>query len=148
DHLQVSGGIIGDSSWLPVYLRVEDRDGHRRITGSLAYREVNVHLYSDGVVGYIGRFGFALAQQDDALVGRVRSSISLPYRLTLTMQGRNALWQMPAADQAAALTLMIPCLLGEPGWNFRQRDPHPVTFGGPTNPWDFRVPIIGAFVPD
>jgi hypothetical protein len=114
------------------HLEVSDKDGFNVITGSVAYREISLQLFSNRLRGYVGRCSIDMVQEDDALVEtRYAGARSEQNEMHLRMNGLDALWKMPPADQAAVLPLVTQCLIDKMFDNFGRENPPAMTFGGP-----------------
>ncbi len=130
DHVQVTG-LAGLA---PLWLDVADRHGERRISGTLGGRAVDLRLRSGGISGRVAEMDFHLQQDGDDLVEFVEyHAVGRTAVLPMALHGRDALWQMPAADQAAVLPLLLGCLRG----TLVQGDPtalRDLGFGGGPSP--------------
>lgn len=134
DHVQLVGlvdpGGIDSQGRIDSQVRIEDARGMRQITGQLGTKIVDVRLASNAIGGAVGRDRFVLAADGDAFHGEVVSYRYPNQRVPVTVTGREALWQMPAADQAAVVPLLIQCLFSDLRFQFNHAPP-PVGFGGP-----------------
>ncbi len=124
DHIQMVGFIDNTSS---TQLQVRDGGGERRITGSLANYAVDVHLRSNQIIGSVGFRFFDMQQDGDRLHGPLKMS-GTDEPNTATANGRDALWAMPAADQAVVLANILTCYVATIG--SYGRSPLVVGFGG------------------
>ena len=138
DHVQLIGFV--DQSY-PSQLQVHDTAGERHISGNVSGHSVELTLKSDEISGHVGVRVIHVVQEGDRLVGHMRSSAAVksrdlrvrpgsggevmvgsdaPFPVVLT--GRDALWSMPAAAQAAILPNLLMCQMSIGSW-------------GPTQPW-------------
>lgn len=137
DHIQLTGfadpGAAGQEA-VDSHLRVEDRDGRRLIQGQIGTRTVDVSLLSNAILGVAGisnavQDPFHLVQRGDELVGDLRLRIHQGQVVHVRLTGRDALWALPAADQAVVLPLILMCVQADRGLE-RMLDPAPLGFGG------------------
>jgi hypothetical protein len=124
DRVSVSG--FTDNEY-QTELEIADSNGYTTIIGNLAYREVRLNLFANRLEGVIGRCSYNLRQDGDALVQDFRAS---SYPMHLQINGLDALWQMPPADQAAILPLVLQCLSKKRNENWAHSQPPQMGFGG------------------
>lgn len=130
DHTQLVGTLDNEFT---SQIRVQDVRGMRIITGSLASMAVDLRLTPSDIVGYVGRRGFGLHWDGDSFSDQIRITNFNDVTLTRSIGGKEALWQMPAADQAAIVPLMLTCLM-----SYFEHEQHytvnfpPLRFGGQT----------------
>jgi hypothetical protein len=133
DHVQLVGFIDGDR---PSELAIRDEHGTRHITGSLDKLGVDLTLTGDHLEGHAGLRVVSMSLQDDALVGFMRLPNAWNYKsggnlaVRATLEGRGALWALPAADQAALIPLVLSCHLSSSDPRAAITDFH-AGFGGP-----------------
>ncbi len=119
------------------HLDVRDAAGARAISGQLGNAAVDLTLTGTALTGHVGLRVFALEQEGDRLVGALRLSgwarydKSGPVVVRAILDGRDALWGLPPADQALVLATVLTCQM-------HQADPHAgapddlvLRFGGP-----------------
>jgi hypothetical protein len=113
DHVQLVG-IIDNRT--PASIDVaDDRGNMRHFTGSLGGLAIDFIAGSGGMQGHVGIRVFALeATSDDGYRGDMR--IPGMYdpgggkqTIGVTLRGRESLWAMPPADQAAILPAILTC---------------------------------------
>jgi hypothetical protein len=133
DHVQLVGSIdnVTDAA-----IDVADERGMRHFTGHLGALAVDFIAGTGGMQGHVGIRVFAVEATHD---GDYAGDMRIPgmydpgggkQSVKLTLHGREALWAMPAADQAAVLPAILTC------GNTQNRMVSDVTvgFGGaPTN---------------
>jgi hypothetical protein len=130
DHLQLVGSIDNRA---PAAIDVREENGFRHFTGNLGGLGIDFLAGTDGMQGHVGIRVFAVeVAPDGAYHGFMRIPGLLDVnggkqRLSVTLRGRDAAWQMPAADQAA----IIPAILTCSGAQFRMVSAIDVGFGGP-----------------
>ena len=129
DHVQLVGSI---DRIVPAAVDVADDHGMRHFTGSLGPLAVDFVAGTGGMQGHVGIRVFAAeATPADDYHGDMR--IPGMYdpgggkqSISLEVHGRDALWAMPPADQAALLPTILTC--GDT--QFRMLDGLVVGFGG------------------
>ena len=112
DHVQLVGSIDDRTD---AAVDVADEGGMRHFTGHLGGLAVDFIAGTGGLQGHVGIRVFAAeASAPDDYHGNMR--IPGMYDpgggkqiIGLTIHGRDALWAMPAADQAAILPAMLTC---------------------------------------
>lgn len=132
DHVQLIGLIDAahdQASHIDSQLRIEDQRGQRLITGNIGTKAVELHLRPDRIQGFVGTSTFGLRPDGDHLVGQVHRRKQSGQVVEVTVHGRQALWEMPAADQAAVVPFLLDCLYSDLRYQF-QHDPPPLGFGG------------------
>jgi hypothetical protein len=105
DRVQLVGSI---DNHMPSLLEVRDAGGARHISGNLGSLGVELSLAGTQLIGHVGRRLFALEQVQDHLEGFMRSP-NVHGATPIRIGGRDALWAMPAADQAAVLANLLTC---------------------------------------
>lgn len=131
DHVQLTGFIDGGH---PTELVVRDANGARRITGNLGDLGVDLSLTGDHLEGHAGLRVVSLSLESGALVGFLRQpNPAAPGGdkegvIPAKLDGRDALWGMPPADQAALVPLLLACRAHQAGAPLG--DFH-AAFGGP-----------------
>jgi hypothetical protein len=128
DHVQLVGTIDGR---MPATIDVSEHNGVRRFSGSLGILAVDFTLEPSQIQGHVGIRVFALEPQEDVYAGFMRIPDTLDIdgakqRTGFVLRGREALWAMPAADQAAVLPAIMTC----DGMQFQHGDQFDVGFGG------------------
>jgi hypothetical protein len=129
DHVQLVGSIDDRTD---AAIDVEDERGMRHFTGHLGGLAVDFIAGTGGMEGHVGIRVFAVeATADDGYKGDMR--IPGMYdpgggkqTIGVTVHGREALWAMPPADQAALLPAMFTCS----NTQSRMIDDFVVGFGG------------------
>jgi hypothetical protein len=110
DHVQLVGSI---DNRVPAAVDVGDDHGMRHFTGNLGGLAVDFIAGPGGMQGHVGIRVFALdAAADDRYEGTVlipRERALSDQRIGLHVRGREALWAMPPADQAAILPAVLTC---------------------------------------
>lgn len=129
DHVQLVGSI---DNQLPASIDVSEDRGVRHFTGMLGPLAVDFVAAPSGMQGHVGIRVFALeSAADGAYHGYMRIPGLLDVdggkqRLGVRVNGRDALWAMPAADQAAVLPAIFTC----GSTQFSMVDALEVGFGG------------------
>jgi hypothetical protein len=129
DHVQIVGSI---DNHIPAAIDVSEAgDGVRHFTGNLGGLGVDFLLAKTDVQGHVGIRVFALEAAGDGYQGFMRIPGTLDVdggkqRAGVTLSGREALWSMPPADQAAVVPAIMTC----GGMQFHTGDPLAVGFGG------------------
>ena len=82
----------------PTQLSVRDQRGVRVVSGNLAGLAVNLQLTSNALVGQVGLRAFRLEQDGANLKGPMVTTGTDP--TTATLNNRDQLWAMPAAEDA------------------------------------------------
>ncbi|MCS6915273.1 MAG: hypothetical protein RMK29_15825 [Myxococcales bacterium] len=124
DHVQLVGFL---DMRLQSQIQVRDHGGERLITGSLHHAVVDLHLRSNELVGTSGYRHFHLIQQGNRLVGQM-AAINTDTLTEVIIEGRDELWALPAAVQAAVLPSLLTCFVAKIG--AYGRSPLRVGFGG------------------
>lgn len=124
DHILLVGFL---DQTKPTQIQIRDQAGERVITGNLENAAVNLHLRSNSLEGTSGFRAFKMVQDGDRLVGKMRS-LNTDDLGDVTVNGRDELWALPPAAQAAVLPAMLACFVAKIG-NFG-RSPLVVGFGG------------------
>ena len=111
DHVQLVGSI---DNRMPAAIDVTEGHGQRHFTGNLGPLAVDFVAAPDGMQGHVGIRVFALERTGDDYGGFMRIPGLLDVnggkqRLSVTVTGDQALWSMPAADQAAVLPAIFTC---------------------------------------
>lgn len=111
DRVRLEGFI---DNTLSANLEVRDVEGERVITGNLGasagVAAVELHLSQAGLRGRVGQRAFLMEIDGDRYVGKLR--INDTRIADATVEGREALWAMPAADMAAVLPALLTCYGG------------------------------------
>lgn len=128
DHVQLVGSIDNRK---PAAIDVREAAGERRFTGNIGDLAVDFVASPSGMQGHVGIRVFALEQAGDGYRGFMRIPGLLDVdggkqRLGVLVSGQQALWSMPAADQAAVLPAIFTC----GSMQFRVVDSIDVGFGG------------------
>lgn len=127
DRVRLEGFI---DNALSANLEIRDVEGERVITGNLGasagVAAVELHLSQSGLRGRVGQRAFLMEIDGDRYVGKLR--INDTRIADATIEGREALWSMPAADQAAVLPALLTCFGGRIENDVR--NPLVVKFGG------------------
>jgi hypothetical protein len=130
DHVQLVGSL---DNHIPAAIDVSEQNGVRHFTGNLGGLGVDFTLDQATLQGHVGVRVFILEPvPGDAYHGYMRVSGTLDInggkqRAGILIHGRDALWKMPPADQAAVLPAIITC----GGMQFQFGDALVVGFGGP-----------------
>jgi hypothetical protein len=112
DHVQLVGSIDNRT---PASIDVTDERGMRHFTGSLGGLAVDFIAGTGGMQGHVGIRVFAVeATAEDGYRGDMRiPGMHDPgggkQSIGVTLRGREALWAMPPADQAAILPAILTC---------------------------------------
>ncbi len=128
DHVQVVGSI---DNQIPAAIDVSEANGQRHFTGNLGPLAVDFVAAPGGMQGHVGIRVFAIETLGPAYRGFMRIPGLLDVdggkqRISVTLNGRDALWSMPPADQAAVLPAIFTC----GSMQFRVVDAIDVGFGG------------------
>ena len=129
DHVQLVGSI---DDHISATMDVAEEHGFLHFTGMLGHLGVDFLAGPGGMQGHVGIRVFALdASADDGYDGFMRIPGLLTGgdnsgRLPAHLHGRQALWAMPAADQAAVLPALLTC----GSMQFRVVDAFDAGFGG------------------
>jgi hypothetical protein len=128
DHVQLVGSI---DNHIPAAIDVSEQNGARRFTGNLGGLGVEFTMVPTEIQGHVGIRVFALDAAGDGYDGFMRIPGVIvtsddKQRVGVRITGREALWAMPAADQAAVLPALMTC----GGMQFRVGDALQVGFGG------------------
>ena len=128
DHVQLVGSI---DNHIPAAIDVSDQGGARRFTGNLGPLAVDFTLAPSEIQGHVGIRVFILEPNGDGYHGYMRIPGTLDVnggkqRAGVLVRGRDALFAMPAADQAAVLPAMMTC----GGTQYSVVDALQVGFGG------------------
>jgi hypothetical protein len=126
DHVRVSGFV--DNQY-PVSLMMREANQIRRIQGHLGNFAVDVLVVDDLLAGAVGRCRYELHPDDDSVDAFSQRWRSEGYTVKMRLDGRKALGQMPPADQAALVPLMLYCATAKMLEN-SGHDPPPMGFGG------------------
>lgn len=114
------------------HLEIAETNGFHTISGSVAYREIAIQLFGDRLRGYIGRCPFDMTQEGDAFVQTTyNQTVAEGNEMHLRINGLDALWKLPPADQAALLPMVIQCLQQKMFENMGHENPPAMGFGGP-----------------
>jgi hypothetical protein len=129
DHVQVVGSI---DNHIDAAIDVSERNGARHFTGNLGGLAVDFIASPSMMEGHVGVRVFVIETTGDVYRGYMRIPGLLDInggkqRLGLNVVGRDALWSMPPADQAAVLPAILTC----GSTQFRVVDSLEVGFGGP-----------------
>lgn len=126
DRVRVSGFVNNDQT---VNLIIREANNIRRIQGVLGNLSVDV-LIADGVMaGSVGRCRYELHANDDAPDVLVQSLKGNGFAIKLRINGRHELEELPAADQAALVPLMLRCATAKIFENLGHQ-PADLGFGG------------------
>jgi hypothetical protein len=137
DHVQLIGFVdsgIGADARVDAQIRVTDRQGQRFIVGQIGTLAVDLRLRPNELVGWAGAHGvavdgFQLKQVGDDLIGTLRLRRNEGQTINIKLTGRDALWAMTPAAQAAVVPLVLVCLQWHPGF-LLGNDPEVMGFGG------------------
>lgn len=125
DHVQLVG--ILDGGRFNSQIQVRDVDGVRRITGNVGSSAVDLHLLSGALVGTSGYRQYRVQQVGDRMIGKMRA-VNTDFLSDVTINGRDALWQMTPAAQGAVVPSLLTCFIAKIG--MFGRSPLTVGFGG------------------
>ncbi|HWE29147.1 MAG TPA: hypothetical protein VHB97_14160 [Polyangia bacterium] len=128
DHVQIVGSI---DNHIDAAIEVSEHDGARHFTGNLGPLAVDFVAAPSLMEGHVGIRVFALETAGDVYHGFMRIPGLLDIdggkqRIGVAVAGRDALWAMPPADQAAVLPAIFTC----GSTQFRVVDSVVVGFGG------------------
>lgn len=127
DHVRVSGFINNEQS---ATLEIREANGIRRIQGGFANFAVDVLLASDIVAGVVGRCRYELHPDELAADTFAQRLQAQGFKVNVRLSGRQALSQLPAADQAALVPLVLYCTTAKVFENLGH-DPPELGFGSP-----------------
>ncbi len=131
DHVELYGVVENQHT---TTLQIAETHGFHTITGSVAYREIQIQLFGDRLRGFIGRCPFDMTQEGDALVQTTyNQTVAQGNEMHLRINGLEALWKLPAADQAALLPMVVQCLQQKMFENMGHENPPAMGFGGPVS---------------
>ena len=129
DRVRVTGFVNNDQS---VNLIIREANNIRRIQGVLGNFSVDV-LIADGVLaGAVGRCRYELHANDDAPDVFVESFKGNGFTIQQRINGRHELEELPAADQAALVPLMLRFATAKIFENLGHQPPD-LGFGGATS---------------
>jgi hypothetical protein len=128
DHVQLVGSL---DNRMPAAIDVSEQNGQRHFTGNLGGLGVDFVLDATMMQGHVGIRVFALEAAGDAYQGFMRIPGTLDVdggkqRTGALVRGKDALWAMPPADQAAVLPALMTC----GGMQFQHGDALSVGVGG------------------
>lgn len=126
DHVRVSGFINNEQS---ATLEIREANNIRRIQGGLGNFIVDVIISEDIIAGKVGRCGYELHPREEVPDTFAQTVRTQGFNITMRLSGREALRQLPAADQAALVPLMLYCETAKVFENFGH-DPPELGFGG------------------
>lgn len=126
DHVRVSGFINNEQS---VTLEIREANGIRRIQGGLGNFAVDVLFADDILAGSVGRCRYELHPEEQAGDTFAQPLITQGYKVSMRIDGRQWLGQLPAADQAALVPLVLYCATAKVFENLGH-DPPALGFGG------------------
>lgn len=126
DHVSLSGMIDGQHL---MELEIREVNGYHRITGNMAYHTVDLGLFGDRLMGWVGHCKVDMRPEDTAANQFVQFVNIRGNQHKLALDGINELWAMPAADQAATLPLLLHCQISQM-FNFFGSAPPAVGYGG------------------
>jgi hypothetical protein len=129
DHLEVVGSI---DNHVPLSLSLSEANGVRRYNGNLGDLGIDFTRDAQRISGSVGRRTFVLELDGDVYKGFMKTPIARgahfePMPVTLT--GKQALEQMPAADEAVVLPTILTCQSA--GGQYRAVGALDLGFGGP-----------------
>ena len=129
DRVKVNGFLDNQHS---ATLEIREANNIRRIQGSLGNFGVDILLTDDLLAGAVGRCRYELTPSADAELG---SLFSQPFRsegstVLMRIHGIRELAELPAADQAALVPLMLYCATSKMLENMG-RNPPLLAFGAP-----------------
>ena len=128
DHVQLVGSI---DNHMPAAIDVSEDHGVRRFSGNLGGLGVDFTIDPSQMQGHVGIRVFALEAGAGVYQGFMRVPGTLDIdggkqRAGVLLHGRDELWAMPPADQAAVLPAIMTCS----GMQFSAGDAFHVGFGG------------------
>ena len=126
DHVHVSGFINNQYS---VNLLVREANHVRRITGGIGHFSVDMSYGEEGVAGAVGACTYHMSGKQESGGTLSEQFRAQGYDVTLRIAGYAELLQLPAADQAALLPLVLRCSTAKMFENFGH-DPPTLAFGG------------------
>ncbi len=112
DHVELEGWIAAHT---PSRIEVRDQGWRRTLRGNLGAWKVDLGFSRAVLYGRLGPWSFVLGSIGDDLAENVlfpgvTATSDDRHRKAVGLYGRRALWEMPAADQAAVLPLMLTCM--------------------------------------
>jgi hypothetical protein len=126
DHVEVIGSI---DNHIDASISVTQKDGQRVFTGNLGPLGIDFFVTPERMEGHVGTRVFALEPQGDGYAGHMRMpGIMGDGTVTVTLNGKQALWEMVPADEAAVLPALMTCNPG--GGQFRMMEGLVVGMGG------------------
>ena len=126
DHVRVNGFVNNEQS---ATLEIREANGIRRIQGGLGNFAVDVLLANDILAGTVGRCRYELHPDEKAGDTFAQALQTQGYNVNMRIGGRQALEQLPAADQAALVPLILYCATAKLFENLGH-DPPELGFGG------------------
>ncbi len=127
DHVVISGFLDGQA---PMDVTIREVNGYHRIKGGMGYHNVDLSLFGNRLIGWIGHCKVDMSTGPDPQANHLVQMVNIQGTpRALILSGVNALWAMPAADQAATLPLLLQCQLSQM-WNHFGADPPAIGFGG------------------
>ncbi len=115
DHVELDGWV---ASGLRSHIEVRDRGWKRLLLGNVGAWSVDLGFSQEVLYGRLGPWTFILGSIGDHLAENVffpgmTSTSDDRHRSPVGLYGRRALWEMPPADQAAVLPLVLSCMQTE-----------------------------------
>lgn len=127
DHVRVSGFINNEQS---ATLEIREANGIRRIQGGFGNFAVDVLLTNDLLAGSVGRCRYDLHLDEPSADTFSQILQAQGFKVNMRISGRQALAQLPAADQAALVPLVLYCATAKVFENLGH-DPPELGFGAP-----------------
>ena len=116
----------------PSNLRVITAKDAHAVVGNVGPKEVRLEFSEQHVRGYVGRCPYQMFL-DPAVSGAdtlVEFATSKGQTMRIELYGTKSLWQMPPADQAAVLPLVLLCTTAKVFENLGRESIPPYGFGG------------------
>lgn len=126
DHVEVSGFVDGQHQ---MEVAIREVDGYRKIAGNMAFHTVDLSLFGDRIIGWIGHCRVDMRPEPESGSSFAQPVTIQGFIYTLYLDGVDDLWAMPPADQAATLPLLLQCQLAQLFNHLGSTSPR-VGFGG------------------
>jgi hypothetical protein len=107
-EVKLSGAIENEH---PANLRVLSAKDAHAVIGNIGPKEVRLEFSDQHVTGYVGRCPYRMVLDPSVSGGEtlVEFITSKGQQMRVELYGSKSLWQMPPADQAAVLPLLLLC---------------------------------------
>jgi len=136
DRLKLSGFV---ENQYPMNIEVRELGsepgikGFLRFTGSIAYHTVQLDLFGNRLVGWVGHCRYDMRLTTDEVTREAELLQTVKARgfpVRMRLQSFNTLWGFPAAVQAATLPMLVMCVQTKVFENLGQ-EPPAMSFAGP-----------------